>query len=228
MARQGYIVARFSAANAAERVSVMVTKQRVNGIEPVSNDAEEEISATMPYRAQITIEGIAPFLYHRWSNEAVKEKAVAAKGSKAKKSDNVESYVWRNTSGELCIPGEYLRQAVIQAAKYHQDPRSPRKSAMDLFKAGIVSLTELAPTGLTQWDYLDQRRVMVQRQGITRQRPALNNGWRVTFILQVQTPEYIPPMSLNSVISEAGRLIGIGDFRPSYGRFIVTSFEELA
>jgi len=98
---------------------------------------------------------------------------------------------------------------------------------MDLFKAGVVSLTDLASLGVKDWDYLDRRRVMVQRNGITRVRPAMLKGWKATFLLQVLLPEYIDPQMLNEVIQQAGRFVGIGDFRPTYGRFVVTKFEVL-
>jgi len=189
----------------------------------ITNDGEPAF--ILPYIVNLTIQGSSPFLFHRWSNEDVEAKANAAKNSKVKKTDNVESYVYRNTSGNLCIPGEYIRQSIIQSAKYRQDPRSSRKSAMDLFKAGIVSLTELADLGKKEWDYLDKRRVVVQRSGITRTRPAMLEGWKISMQLQVLTPEYIDPNFLYEVLSQAGRLIGVGDFRPSYGRFVVTSYQ---
>jgi hypothetical protein len=203
----------------------MATK---TAIEPVSNDAEEDIGYIRPYVVEVEIEGTAAFLFHRWSVEAVAEKAKAAKGSAAKKTDNLESYVYRTDSGNLAIPGEYFRQAVIHAAKFRQDPRSPRKSAMDLFKAGIVALDETCDLGMPDWDYLDQRRVMVQRNGVTRVRPAIQAGWKVTLQLMVNLPEYIAPAFLHSTLTDAGRLIGVGDFRPTYGRFQVTSFHEVA
>lgn len=139
----------------------------------------------------------------------------------------MESYVYRTDKGELAIPGEYLRGAIIGAAKFQQDPRSPRKSAMDLFKAAIVSLTPLASLGVKDWDFMDKRRVVIQRNAITRNRPAMAEGWKAKFILQVQLPEYVDEHLLNSTIQAAGRLIGLGDFRPSFGRFSVTSFEVL-
>lgn len=192
----------------------------------VSNDGAAAIVA--PYIAEITIEGAAAILFHRWSCEGVEAKAAAAKGSKAKKEDDWESYLYRDDAGEIAIPGEYLRQSIIEAAKYRQDPRSPRKSAKDLYKAGVISLTDLATTGATEPDYLDRRRACVMRAAITRVRPALNAGWSATFQMMVQTPEYIPPQVLNAVLSDAGRLVGIGDFRPSYGRFVVSSFKVLS
>ena len=164
-------------------------------------------------------------MFHRWSNEAVAEKASAAKNSKGKKTDNIESYVYRTDSGELTIPGEYLRGAIIGAAKFRQDPRSPRKSAMDLFKAAIVVTTPLASLGTKEWDFLDKRRVLVQRQGITRTRPAMHAGWKVTFDLMVILPEYVDRQMLRETVESAGRLIGIGDFRPTFGRFGIIKFE---
>lgn len=164
-------------------------------------------------------------LFHRWNCEAVEAKANSAKGSKAKKSDNIESYVYRDDDNNICLPGEYLRQAIIHSAKFRQDPRSPRKSAMDLYKAGIVSLTMLASLGIQTWDYEHKCRVQIQRAGITRVRPAVKKGWTASFQIMVNTPEYIRPDDLIDVTNQAGRLIGLADFRPTYGRFVVTSFE---
>lgn len=197
-----------------------------------TNDAADDIISTTPDVVRVTIEGVSPMLMHRWSNESVAEKAAAAKNSAAKKSDNVESYVYRNSAGLICLPGEYLRMSLVNAAKFRQDPRSPRKSMFDLAKAAIVSLTELAPltsitypNGTEDWDYLDARRVSVQRAGITRQRPAFNAGWRAEFNLLLNLPMYIGSPLLLELLGEAGRVIGVGDFRPTYGRFSVVKFE---
>ena len=189
--------------------------------------ADEAISFSEPYAVEVVIQGVADILFHRWNVEAVEAKAGAAKGSKAKKSDDVESYVYRDEAGMIAIPGEYLRGAIINAAKYRQDPRSPRKSAMDLFKAGVVSLTPLASVGAKDWDFEHRCRVNIQRNGITRTRPGMRAGWRATFILSSVLPEYIPPGLLNEVVSAAGRLVGVGDFRPTYGRFSITGFRVL-
>lgn len=204
--------------------------------ESVNNDAAQDVAGEQPYRVRVTVEGIAALLCHRWSNEAVAEKAASAKGSKAKKSDNVDSYVYRDSKGMICLPGEYLRAAMCGkkgAAKLRQDPRSPRKSAVDLYSAGLIVETELAPITKVSgqvaetWDYLDARRVTVQMAGITRVRPAFLAGWRATFEISVILPQYIPPADLRSMIQDAGRFVGLGDFRPTYGRFDITAFNVL-
>lgn len=197
---------------------------QIRKVSEVTAGGNMSIATGEPYVAEVGIRGVADFLFHRWNNEAVAAKASAAKNSKAKKSDDIESYVYRLDTGELAIPGEYVRQAIIGAAKFRQDPRSPRKSAQDLFKAGIVSLTPLAGLGKSEWDYEDARRVVVQRNGITRVRPAMRVGWQIELQLMVNLPEYISADLLQDVLEMAGRLIGLGDFRPTYGRFAVSGF----
>lgn len=197
-------------------------------ISNISNDAAQQIEERGQYVAHVSIEGVCPILFHRWSCEAVEEKSKAKKGSKEKKTDNIESYVYRCADGTIGIPGTYLVGSMTDpsngAAKYRQDPRSPRKSALSLYKAALQPLTDIASLGVTTWDFLDQRRVMVQRNGITRVRPAMLAGWRAQFDLICLSPDYIKPNMLLDCLVDAGRLVGIGDFRPTYGRFNITSF----
>jgi hypothetical protein len=198
---------------------------QVCGIGPISNGGESTIAHLVPYVVTADIEGVSDLLFHRWNNEAVAEKAAAAKGSKAKKSDDVESYLYRNEAGEICLPGEYVRQAIIAASKFRQDPRSPRKSACDLIKAAVFVTTGLASLGKKEFDFEDRRRVTVQRAGITRTRPAFKAGWKARLELMVNLPEYVSRELLYDLLASAGRLIGVGDFRPTYGRFMVTAFK---
>lgn len=58
---------------------------------PATNGGRRVIEEGVPYTAVVRLRGTADMLFHRWNCEAVAEKAAAAKGSKAKKSDDVES-----------------------------------------------------------------------------------------------------------------------------------------
>jgi hypothetical protein len=189
----------------------------------LSNGAQELIEMGYPYRMTVSVLGSAPLLFHAWNSEAIDEKAKSAKGSKQKKTDDIETYVYRDQDGYIGIPGTNFVASICLAGKFMQDPRSPRKSALDLCKAGIVPLTIIAPFQplIQKWDYEDRRRVTIQRAGITRTRPAMREGWRVTFDLLINTPEYLPPQTMMKLIGDAGRLVGVCDFRPTYGRFVV-------
>lgn len=192
-----------------------------------SNGAASAIALSEPYTVVATIEGSADLLLHRWNCEAIEAKASARKNSAAKKTDDLESYVYRTERGTLAIPGEYFRMAILGAAKFRPDPRSPRKSAADLYKAGIVALDVLCDTGKRSWDYEDKRRAVVQRAGINRTRPALKTGWTVKVSLLVLLPEYIAEADLHELLGTAGRLIGVGDFRPTFGRFFVRNLKRV-
>jgi len=205
-----------------------------------NNGASDTLTSEFPFMARALLRGTTDLLFHRWNTDEVAAKSAAMKSSVAKRTDNTESYLYRNQDGVICIPGEYVRQAIIHSAKYSPDPRSPRKSAMDLVKAGVQVMTALAPigvsatlegsqtrvvTGTTTPDYLDQRRVVVQRNGITRTRPAFFAGWVARFEFLVVTPELIPPSFLRELLDRAGKLVGIADFRPTFGRFAVDAWE---
>jgi hypothetical protein len=196
----------------------------------VSEDGNFTIALAEPKRVAFRLEGASAMLFHRFSVESVEEKAAAAKGSAAKKTDDVESYVWRNEKKQLCLPGEYVFRSMVMASKFRQDPRSPRKSLHDLMKGAIAPLTDLAPLngGTNDWDFMDQRRVTVQRNGVVRRRPGFNAGWTAEFIFQILQPEYVNPGMFHEILSMAGRQVGVADFRPTYGRFIVTSFDVLS
>lgn len=193
-------------------------------LEPVSNGALTAITMQQPYVATIAVEGSASFLFHAWNIEAVEAKATAKKGSKAKKEDDLESYVYRDADGMLAIPGRQFRMAIINAARFQQDPRSTRKTAMDLYKAGVAVLDEFCSLGTRDWDRIDRQRATIQRASITRARPCMLAGWRCIVTLQVLLPEYISPQLLNETVQAAGRLMGVGDYRPTYGRFQVIGF----
>lgn len=197
-----------------------------------TNGAEDFIKMSEPYRVRVSIKGVAAILFHRWNVESVAEKAALAKGSKGKKQDDVESYVYRVPAGEkgtgnIAIPGAYLMAALKDAAKFFQDPRSPRAGFGKLLSASMVVDTEYANTGKRTWDYMDKRRVTVQRNGLTRHRPALLKGWEVTFEISVLLPEYLPEEKLLEIINMCGRVNGLADFRPTYGRFQVTEFKRI-
>ncbi|HET6539269.1 MAG TPA: hypothetical protein VFG46_02240 [Chryseolinea sp.] len=177
-----------------------------------------------PYSVNIEIEGTCPIIFHKWNCEEVENKANAKKGSKEKKTDNVESFIYRDDVGHICLPGEYLRMSMVYASKFKADPRSPRKSAFDLMKASIVPVTDLAKIngGTKNWEFLDKRRVVIQRNAITRMRPAFLKGWNAEIEMAVLMPEYIDIHFFREILDMSGKLIGVGDFRPTFGRFAVT------
>ena len=193
---------------------------------PHSNDGSAVALASAPYQVTFTIRGVADLLFHKWSNEDVEAKSKAKRGSAVKKTDNLEAYVWRDDDGMVCLPGIYVHKAIIEAGKFMQDPRSSRpKQACDLFKAAFVPVTVLCPLG-PSWEIEDKRRMVVNRSGITRTSPGFKAGWEATFDFDVILPEYVSQDMAYEALSLAGRVIGLAQYRPTYGRFQVIKFER--
>jgi hypothetical protein len=207
-----------------------ITNKKTDVLGPApGNGAAALIGMTVPYIVEFTLQGVCAMLFHRWDDESIRVKGEGPKGSDLKKTDDVQSYVYRTEKNEIALPGVYVYGSMCDkkngAAKYRQDPRSKRASAVKLFQAGISPLTELASLGTDDWDFLDRRRAVVQLAGITRTRPAFHAGWQATFQFVVNLPEYISPAFFLDVLTLAGRVVGVADFRPTYGRFDVVRFE---
>lgn len=196
---------------------------KLNGVVPTKSCLDQ------PYRVRFTIQGSRPILLHAYNTAAVAENAALPKGSKGKKQDNIESYVYRNSDNYICLPGLNVMACLIEQGKSRQDPRSPRKSARDLLKATILPDDDLIPFEpfTAEWDFLDERRVKVNMAAITRVRPGFLAGWKLTPTFSVMAPEYISPSFFLDLINDAGKYQGLGDFRPVFGRFACTNFEIL-
>lgn len=67
-------------------------------------------------------------------------------------------------------------------------------------------------------------RVKVQRAAVARSRLLIAAGWELSFGISVQDDQLRPDV-LQEILAEAGRAVGIGDYRPRYGRFTVSRFE---
>jgi hypothetical protein len=177
------------------------------------------------YAVEVVIVGTAPILFRRYDDASVQRKAKAAKNSESRKSDDVETYVYRTEDGEIGIPARNFKACLREAGRSLPDPRSPRKSARDLVQSAIQVEPFIASLGRTTWDALDVQRVVLQRNAISRVRPMFREGWKAAFEVVVLAPEYVRPDWLHDLITRAGRFIGLGDFRPDYGRFRMDTFQ---
>lgn len=209
-----------------------LSEKGIGVVDGQTTGANELIDQQQPYTAIITIRGTADLLLNRFNEEEYTEKAASKKGSSVKKTDVPENRVYRNREGEVCLPGLYLTNSIVAAGKYKTDPRNARQSMMQLVKAVLIPDEDLCPvisvTGETTkegWDYLDRRGANIQRSRIVRVRPAFFKGWTCQFVVTVLEPEYIAPDLLQELAGYAGRFGGLGDFRPTYGRFQVIAFE---
>lgn len=72
---------------------------------------------------------------------------------------------------------------------------------------------------------VDSRPVVMQRGRVMRSRPKFEN-WGLTFDVVV-TEEEIREDTIKEILKYAGNFIGIGDFRPKFGRFEGVEFKDI-
>jgi hypothetical protein len=189
------------------------------------------------YTVNVQVEGIAPLLQHRFPMPDFDD---LSKGGKKKTGETDYSQEWRNylyiSGGEVYQPATHFDGCLIKAAAGYKIQGSRGKTYKDLFKGNVFCSPDEIPHGIeapetldTDADkplYLDVRPCVVQRARIVRVRPAFKPGWKLNFEITV-LDDQIPPNVVSDVLAMAGRTVGIGDFRPRFGRFMVTRFETV-
>lgn len=188
------------------------------------------------YTVECRITGAAPLMQHRYP---MPDLATLAKGGK--KSSGAKDYTqeWREylyatKDGQIYQPAVHIEGALAKAAVNFKVTGKRGKSYADLFKAALFVSPDELPHGIQVPDeldtdadkvlYLDMRPVVVQRARVVRIRPCFKPGWSLDFTITVIDDE-LPSEIVQDALTLAGKAVGIGDFRPRFGRFSVARFE---
>lgn len=133
-----------------------------------------------------------------------------------------ESVLYKDAEGIICIPHLTMLGTLREAAKEHKAPGKGRRSLSRFILSGVRVHPEMIPLNPQEWT-VDARPVVVQRSRIMRWRPRFDN-WSLSFDLEIVDPATITPVALRNVLDDAGRFVGICDFRPLFGTFTIAEF----
>jgi len=136
--------------------------------------------------------------------------------------EEAEEGAYRLESGELCQPAEHIYQAMCKAAGDFLIKGKNKKTYRGVVAGNVVISPEFIGHGTDKYG-IDARPVGIQKSRILRRRPWLKS-WLLEFEISVLDEELLPREVLNSILVTAGQTIGIGDYRPRFGRFIVEEF----
>lgn len=174
----------------------------------------------------VEIKGIVPLLQHRYPDEDGEKKSTRAVGAHTEKSiDEATKALYRLPDGKCYIPASHIEGALMKAASNFQIAGKRKKTFKDLVKSSIFVEPEALILSNQKWT-IDKRAVVVPatRGRVIRCRPRFDE-WGTSFKIRV-TDDSFPTETLKEILDYAGKAVGIGDFRPRYGRFIVTKFKE--
>ena len=187
------------------------------------------------YAVEVTVRGIAPLMQHRFP---MPDFGDLSKGGKKSTGATDYSQEWRNylyTSDEMVVqPSSHFEGAMVKAAVGFKITGKRGKTYKDLFSANVfvdpveiphnISVPDELDCDADKQLYIDMRPVIVNRARVVRLRPTFKPGWELSFTINVIDDE-LPLEILSDVLTLAGKTVGIGDYRPKFGRFMVTRFE---
>lgn len=191
-----------------------------------------------------SIQGIAPILHHKFSDSTLD--ALSKRESVRKSGKPDYSAEWMQTmyshQGYVYQPVSHIEGAMVKAATRFKTGRMTWK---DPFRAYVYVMGDQnSPDKIfhyfnghpiqeptielmsepTEALSVSVMRVVVQRAAVARSRLQIEIGWQLNFTIEVHDDQ-IPGDLVHKVLVEAGRAVGIGDFRPRFGRFEVISFK---
>lgn len=192
------------------------------------------------YTIDVTITGTAPLLQHKFPLETLHG---LMDGARRKTGSVNYAQEWLATmytrDGLLIQPATHIEAALVRAASGFRIKGSRNKTYKDLMKAYVLVSPDEIPhqrddmpvpapgpeLALHPTDHLsvNVQRVIVARSAVARARLQISAGWDLDFTITVNDDQ-IPPDVVQTILVEAGRAVGIGDYRPRYGRFAITRF----
>lgn len=190
----------------------------------------------VPMNYRTTVKGVSSLLMHRFDESA--EAAEATRKIHLKSEDPrdaAEKCAHRAPDGSLYLPGASFGRLLREAGGAHKQ-RGSRKSLKYVVPSAILVVQEIVTlhddTGKPLTDFeVDSRPVVIPstKGRIMRHRPRLN-AWSATFDIDV-SEDLIDASTVQQLLTEGGRALGVGDFRPEkggpFGRFMVTNWSAL-
>ena len=188
------------------------------------------------YTVDVKVKGIAPLIQHRFPMPDLGDLSKGGKKSTGAKDYSQEwrDYFYATPEGDIYQPSSHFEGAMVKAAVNFKVTGKRGKSYKDLVVANIIIDPERIPHNMKVPEeldadadkqlYLDVRPVIVQRARVVRIRPTFKTGWELSFEILVNDDE-IQPDLLHDILTLAGKTVGIGDYRPKFGRFAVTHYE---
>ena len=174
------------------------------------------------YRITGKIKGVAPLLFNRMLEDELEPSNVKGKGRVPVKTriEEAKRRIYRDEQG-LYLPGWNFKQCLLEGCK-RSGLKEGRRSLVSYLEASVFPDRRLY-FGKDDFDFLHEhwgRRPPRTGGACIIRRPALEEGWELSFGLNV-IDDRRSPAEIRRSLDEGGLLVGLGSWRPEYGRFMV-------
>ena len=127
--------------------------------------------------------------------------------------------LYLNDDSKIVMPAQNIRKAIIEGARFHKRGKDVERGM--IVNAEYALLKYDGPKNIERlWDekaFRDIRSVVISRRRVMTCRPRFNE-WSCQ-IEVIYDDTVINTGDLIIAIEQAGQLVGIGDYRPWFGRF---------
>ena len=173
-------------------------------------------------RYSVAIKGVSPLLMNRFLPAELLETKVKRGNAK---DVNVEDKLYLTEDRKPYVPSAYIRNSLIEAGKAVQI-KGKRKATYSklLGSTLIVQPDAILINSTSGWEPFTTTAVNPTTKGRMMVTRPMFKDWKLSF--EVTITDDINEEDFAKIFDEAGRYVGIGDWRPAkkgmYGKFVVT------
>lgn len=174
----------------------------------------------MTTEINVKIKGNKPLLQHStYAMTLPKSKKV--KSSEHNVDEEAALCLYLDGNDKMCVPFMHILAAMRKAATNLKKGGSGKKTLRDFVYSGLRISPDLIEINPQKYN-VDIQIVKVGNARIPRARPLFKH-WEVEFVITIVDEQTWDAGTVRQVLEEAGKYQGLGDFRPLYGTFEVTS-----
>lgn len=166
----------------------------------------------------VHLRGIKPLLMHAANSIG---EVSTKKTTNYDPYEEAEAVLHKDKDGVIGVPSIAIIQCMKKAGTEHKAPGRGKKTLKDFVLSGLLIHDEYIPLIPQEW-VIDSRPAVVQRARIRRWRPRFDK-WELKFDIEITDPAIWSPSLVKTILIDAGKYVGLLDFRPFFGTFEVVS-----
>lgn len=175
------------------------------------------------YRVNATIEGLAPILFNAPSLDMLDPKTGQRQKTDAERDAEAMKRLYKNGGG-VYLPAWNMKKCILNGFQF-LDLRVPGSKAKRLWRfvqpVLFIEPDQIPFTDKPDADFLHKcPGKNADGSATIVRRPALNIGWRLPFTMNI-LDDLVRSEDLKLSLQASGERIGLGGWRPEYGRFVV-------
>lgn len=128
---------------------------------------------------------------------------------------------WDTSDGLLGVPSAALWSSLHEAAKFFRRGADVERALVTddlVMPLAIDGAKVSADDWVTDFEHIDVRPARLRGQRVLRARAIIPAGWQSTHCFELLT-DVMDARDLDPIVERAGRLVGVGDWRPMHGTY---------